>query len=199
MILLELILEKINILKESNNLNDKYIKKLIRILENSNIDSIQISSLWGMNRIKLVKSPSSRFLDNQINPNDSNYHKVSSLASEDSSKSKNSSLSQTPNQIILESKEENNIVETDNNQRSLEYYQIKAPLVGTFYTSSKPSDPAFIKVGDKIEPGQILCIIEAMKIFNEIESEHTGKIIKILIDDATPVEFDQDLIIISPE
>ena len=105
-----------------------------------------------------------------------------------------SSLSVNPNQIKIESKEENNILDTDNDQISTEYYQIKAPLVGTFYTSSKPSDPAFIKVGDKIEPGQILCIIEAMKIFNEIESEVSGIIKEILVNDSTPIEYGQAII-----
>ena len=76
---------------------------------------------------------------------------------------------------------------------------IKAPLVGTFYRSSKPADPPFISEGDNIIEGQVICIIEAMKIFNEIESEFSGKVIKILIKDNSPVEYDQDLIIISPE
>jgi acetyl-CoA carboxylase biotin carboxyl carrier protein len=73
-------------------------------------------------------------------------------------------------------------------------YDIKAPLVGTIYFSPKPGEPSFVKVGDKIELGQILCVIEAMKIFNEIESEVSGTIRKILIDDSHPVEYGQAII-----
>ena len=76
---------------------------------------------------------------------------------------------------------------------------IKAPLVGTYYQSSKPDTPPFISEGDIIKAGQVICIIEAMKIFNEIESEISGKVVNILIKDGTPVEYDQDLIVISPE
>ena len=72
-------------------------------------------------------------------------------------------------------------------------------MVGTYYQSSKPDTPPFILEGDIIKVGQVICIIEAMKIFNEIESEVSGKVVKILIKDGTPVEYDQDLIIISPE
>ena len=76
---------------------------------------------------------------------------------------------------------------------------IKAPLVGTYYQSTKPGSPPFISEGDIIKTGQVICIIEAMKIFNEIESEISGKVVNILIKDGTPVEYDQDLIVISPE
>lgn len=73
---------------------------------------------------------------------------------------------------------------------------IKSPMIGTFYRSSSPETPAFVNVGDEISPGKTLCIIEAMKLFNEIESEFEGKIVKILVENATPVEFDQPLFII---
>jgi len=75
---------------------------------------------------------------------------------------------------------------------------IKSPMIGTFYRSSDPEKPPFINVGDDIEKGQVICIIEAMKLFNEIESEVSGKIIKILVDDKTPVEYDQPLFSIEP-
>ena len=74
--------------------------------------------------------------------------------------------------------------------------KILSPLVGTFYIRPKPGSPPFINEGDNIEVGQTLCIVEAMKIFNEIESEYEGKIIKILIEDGTPIEYDQPLMII---
>ncbi|MEN9522248.1 MAG: acetyl-CoA carboxylase biotin carboxyl carrier protein [Bacteroidota bacterium] len=74
--------------------------------------------------------------------------------------------------------------------------QIKAPMVGTFYRSAGPDKPAFVKPGDKVKKGQVICIIEAMKLFNEIESEMDGTIVKVLADDASPVEFDQPLFVI---
>jgi acetyl-CoA carboxylase biotin carboxyl carrier protein len=75
---------------------------------------------------------------------------------------------------------------------------IKSPMIGTFYDSSNPESPAFVKVGDSVKSGQPVCIIEAMKLFNEIESEISGKIVKILVDNAQPVEFDQPLFLVDP-
>jgi acetyl-CoA carboxylase biotin carboxyl carrier protein len=75
---------------------------------------------------------------------------------------------------------------------------IKSPMIGTFYRSSSPDKPSFVNVGDEIKPGQVICIVEAMKLFNEIESEISGRIIKVLIDDATPVEYDQPLFLVEP-
>jgi acetyl-CoA carboxylase biotin carboxyl carrier protein len=75
---------------------------------------------------------------------------------------------------------------------------IKSPMIGTFYRSSGPDKDPFIKVGDTVKQGSVLCIIEAMKLFNEIECEYAGKIIKVLVEDASPVEYDQPLFIIDP-
>lgn len=76
--------------------------------------------------------------------------------------------------------------------------EFKSPMIGTFYRSSSPENPPFVKVGDTVQKGDVLCIIEAMKLFNEIESEVDGKIAKILIDDSKPVEYDQVLFLIEP-
>ncbi|MEP0367679.1 MAG: acetyl-CoA carboxylase biotin carboxyl carrier protein [Cyclobacteriaceae bacterium] len=75
---------------------------------------------------------------------------------------------------------------------------IKSPMIGTFYESQNPESPAFIKVGDSVKAGDPVCIIEAMKLFNEIESEVSGKVVKILVDNAQPVEFDQPLFLVDP-
>lgn len=75
---------------------------------------------------------------------------------------------------------------------------VKSPMIGTFYRSSSPDKPAFINVGDEVKAGQVVCIIEAMKLFNEIESEVSGKVIKVLMDDASPVEYDQPLFLVEP-
>lgn len=78
------------------------------------------------------------------------------------------------------------------------YITIKSPIIGTAYRKPSPDKPNFIEVGDTIKEGDVLCIIEAMKLFNEIESEVSGKVVKILVDDSSPVEFDQPLFLIDP-
>jgi len=75
---------------------------------------------------------------------------------------------------------------------------IKSPIIGTFYRKPSPDKPLFVEVGQTIAEGDVLCVIEAMKLFNEIESEVSGKIVKILVDDASPVEFDQPLFLVDP-
>lgn len=75
---------------------------------------------------------------------------------------------------------------------------IKSPMIGTFYRSGGPDKDAFVKVGDKVEKGQVVCIIEAMKLFNEIESEVSGTITKVMVENASPVEYDQPLFLVDP-
>jgi len=75
---------------------------------------------------------------------------------------------------------------------------IKSPMIGTFYRKSAPEKPNFVEVGTDIAPGSVVCIIEAMKLFNEIESEVKGRIVKVLVDDASPVEYDQPLFLVEP-
>ena len=79
---------------------------------------------------------------------------------------------------------------------SASYTPIKSPMIGTFYRSSGPDVPVFVQVGDTVEKGQVICIIEAMKLFNEIEAEQSGRIVKVLVENATPVEYDQPLFLI---
>jgi acetyl-CoA carboxylase biotin carboxyl carrier protein len=78
------------------------------------------------------------------------------------------------------------------------YLTIKSPMIGTFYRSSSPETPSFVNVGDEISKGDVICIIEAMKLFNEIEAEFGGKVVKVLVDNASPVEYDQPLFLIDP-
>lgn len=79
---------------------------------------------------------------------------------------------------------------------SAAYAALKSPMIGTFYRSSGPDAPVFVQVGDVVEKGQVICIIEAMKLFNEIEAEQAGRIVKVLVENATPVEYDQPLFLI---
>jgi len=78
------------------------------------------------------------------------------------------------------------------------YLTIKSPMIGTFYRSATPDKPLYVNVGDEIKTGTVVCIIEAMKLFNEIESEISGRIVKILVDNASPVEYDQPLFLVEP-
>jgi len=87
------------------------------------------------------------------------------------------------------------VVESDDNSK---YITVKSPIIGTFYRKPSPDKPMFVEVGSTIAKGDVLCVIEAMKLFNEIESEISGKIVKILVDDASPVEFDQPLFLVDP-
>ena len=84
------------------------------------------------------------------------------------------------------------ISKTDN------YITIKSPMIGTFYRQSGPDKPIFVNVGDEVTSGKVVCIIEAMKLFNEIESEVSGRIVKVLVEDSSPVEYDQPLFLVDP-
>ena len=166
------------------------IKNLIKILEESKVDELEISTFWGKQKIKIRK--------NAVQSMDRNIELIQSTPA--------SAIVNTPNvtanipveneqeKELVKAEEQNIVSKTNENTET-----IKAPLVGTYYQSSKPETPPFILEGDIIKVGQVICIIEAMKIFNEIESEVSGKVVKILIKDGTPVEYDQDLIIIAPE
>ena len=85
-------------------------------------------------------------------------------------------------------------VEEDNSN----YITVKSPMIGTFYRKPSPDKDAFVNIGDEIKPGDVLCVVEAMKLFNEIESEVSGKIVKVLADDSSPVEYDQALFLVDP-
>ena len=85
-------------------------------------------------------------------------------------------------------------VEKDNSK----YITVKSPMIGTFYRKPSPDKDAFVNIGDEIKPGDVLCVVEAMKLFNEIESEISGKIVKVLADDSSPVEYDQALFLVDP-
>lgn len=97
-----------------------------------------------------------------------------------------------PAAVEVPAKETSPEEETDN------YITVKSPIIGTFYRKPSPDKPVFVEVGQQVGEGDVLCVIEAMKLFNEIESEISGKIVKVLVDDSSPVEFDQPLFLIDP-
>lgn len=104
---------------------------------------------------------------------------------------------QQPVQQTIQTNTENRTLASGGNDES-KYLIIKSPMIGTFYRSAGPDKPQFVGIGDDVETGKVVCIIEAMKLFNEIESDIKGKIIKVLVNDATPVEYDQPLFLVDP-
>jgi len=165
------------------------IKDLIKLIEGTEIEEIEVSSFWGAQKIRLNKGG--------IKPDSEKKISVDTNVAEEI-------ISSKPEQKKEEIKSSNILSKEDVKEESeivadIETYDIKAPLVGTYYASPKPGDPPFINLGDKVSNGQTLCIIEAMKIFNEIESDISGTVHEICVEDGSPVEFDQLIIKISPE
>lgn len=101
-------------------------------------------------------------------------------------------------QGIVSAQEKAQIASETEGKSAIKTVEIKAPMVGTFYRAANPEAPAYAEVGQSIEPGQVICIIEAMKLMNEIKSEIRGKILEVLVDNAEPVEFGQPLFLIEP-
>jgi len=168
-------------------LKESYIKQLIRILQDSEIDSLEISSFWGKSNIKLSKN--STIKSNPIST--SINHIDTSISSQN--------IEQNPIVEKLEKPKDSTEVLNSNPIQSEPQISdnlkfITAPLVGTYYSSPKPEDPPFISKGDRIEVGQTICIIEAMKIFNDIDSEISGVVEEILIENGNPVEYGQKII-----
>jgi len=157
------------------------IKKLIKIIKDTDINEIEVSSFWGAQKIRLSKSVTSNQQIKQSKSSVSTQEVSVPVVNEDQIKEES-----LPSQPVVEETIKENPVE-----KNLIYQN--APLVGTFYISPKPGEPPFIEVGQKVAKGQTLCIIEAMKIFNEIESEYDGEIVEILINDSSPVEFNQPI------
>lgn len=106
--------------------------------------------------------------------------------------------SQTVSNPVAATENKANPPSTNNGVDESKYLTIKSPMIGTFYRSPGPDKPVFANIGDEVTAGKTVCIIEAMKLFNEIESDIKGKIVKVLVNDATPVEYDQPLFLVDP-
>tara|TARA_Y100001947_G_C10293471_1_gene283922 strand:+ start:129 stop:614 length:486 start_codon:yes stop_codon:yes gene_type:complete len=156
------------------------VKKLIEMLEESNLNEIEIKE--GEEAVKLVKS----------NPIPGNF--ISSAPAIISEPTKQSPITKpsAPSSeatVTQEISQTSDVLESGNKMNS--------PMVGTFYSAPNPESEPFVKVGDQINEGDVLCIIEAMKMMNEVKSEFSGTVKQILVDNAEPVEFDQTLFVIS--
>lgn len=154
----------------------KQIKELLKIVENSDIDELEVTKWWGT-RVRIKKSltidtPAPSQTITPQAPAFSEPAKISSLEQ----------IKEEPKEEVVKA-----AAPTDN------LLEIKSPMVGTFYRAPAPEASTYVEVGDTISPGKVLCIIEAMKLMNEIEAEISGKIIEILIENAQPVEYNQVL------
>ena len=156
------------------------VKKLIEMLEESNLNEIEIKE--GEEAVKLVKS----------NPIPGNFiSSAPAIISEPTQQSSIAKPSAPSNEATVpqEISQTSDVLESGNKMNS--------PMVGTFYSAPNPESEPFVKVGDQINEGDVLCIIEAMKMMNEVKSEFSGTVKQILVDNAEPVEFDQTLFVIS--
>ena len=152
------------------------IKEIIQIIEESNINEVEVSTWWGR-KIRVVKHVAGSGSSSPQVPH----------PSEGSAPAEGINPQESGNQQALEPpKEPSN------------HHAVRAPIVGTFYRSPSPESQDYINVGDTVTKGQIICIIEAMKIMNEIESDLNGTVVEILVDNASPVEFNQALVVVDP-
>ncbi len=157
--------------KSEVDMKIEFIRKLVEIVEQSNIGEIEISRFGTRIRIskngsRMIQAPPVQVVEKEASP----------PVKETESK-------------VEEKKEE---------KRPSNLVSIKAPLVGTFYRAPAPDAPPFVEVGDIVKPGQTVCIIEAMKVMNEIKSEVSGRIVEILVKNEEPVEYGQELFLIEP-
>jgi len=155
-------------------MNIKEIQQLIKFVAKSGVSEVKIESKDLKLSVKTGKTPTIVQSDPQV-VYSAPVHNEPVVE-----------LQNVENNEAISSKEEEGLI------------TIKSPIIGTFYRKPSPDKPNFVEVGDSISEGSVLCVVEAMKLFNEIESECSGKIVKILVDDASPVEFDQPLFLVDP-
>ncbi|MCR4416574.1 MAG: acetyl-CoA carboxylase biotin carboxyl carrier protein [Ignavibacteria bacterium] len=163
-----------------------YLKKLLKIVDDSGVDEVEIEEEG--TRIKIKKSPTYKSDSQNVYP----Y-----VFPQNFQIPVQPPVTQTQVQIPQAAvTEEKKAVEEKKPEKK--YHEIKSPIVGTFYRAPSPDAEPYVKVGDTVQVGQVLCIVEAMKLMNEIESDVNGKIVQILVENAQPVEYGQTLFLIEP-
>ena len=165
-------------------LQDK-IKLLISIIEDTEINDLEVSSFWGAQKIRLQKNLNVAI---QTTAQPTIVSGKQTIPVDEVTKA----------EFVPPNTESKSAPEPEIDIIPTNTVEIIAPLVGTFYQSVKPGVPAFVKEGDTIHVGQTICIIEAMKIFNEIEAEISGKVVKVIVNDSSPVEYGQPLMLVEP-
>ena len=153
----------------------KQIHELVKLVNKSNIGELMIEKEGFKITIKQKKEPAQLISQPMVQP----FQHIQQPAAQ-------AAPAKTGETKVAETAKQENLL------------TIKSPMIGTFYRQAGPGKPLFASVGDEVEVGQVVCIIEAMKLFNEIESEVAGKIVKVLVEDASPVEFDQPLFLVEP-
>ena len=155
----------------------KQIQELVKLINKTNIGEITIEEEGVKITVKQKKDPVQHIIaGGQTSP----------MYSSAPPPPQNTPIAPPPPAAVVEAPKSDN------------YITIKSPMIGTFYRQSGPGKPIFVNVGDEVTTGKVVCIIEAMKLFNEIESEVKGKIVKVLVEDASPVEYDQPLFLVDP-
>jgi len=162
-------------------ISEKNIKKLIKLVEDSDIDSIEVSS-WGR-RIRI----------NQRGSSNGHSSAPATLQSYSAPTPAPQAVSSGPTPAPAAAATETAAEDTGR------LVEIKSPMVGTFYAAPSPESPPYVSPNAKVNAGQVVCIVEAMKLMNEIESEVSGRVAKVLVENSQPVEFDQVLFLIDPE
>jgi acetyl-CoA carboxylase biotin carboxyl carrier protein len=164
----------------------KQIQELIRLVNDSNIGEVSIEQKDFKITVKQKEEQIAQVMSSSLPAQHYQYPQQQQIQ-QPSTSSLPASDSGKTNDDKKETTAENS-----------NYITIKSPMIGTYYRRPAPDKPNFVEIGDEITPGKVVCIIEAMKLFNEIESEIKGKVVKILVEDASPVEYDQPLYLVEP-
>ncbi|UCD93542.1 MAG: acetyl-CoA carboxylase biotin carboxyl carrier protein [Candidatus Zixiibacteriota bacterium] len=159
-------------------MKEKTIKKLIKLVETSDIDQLEVSS-WGR-KVRITR---------RLRDDNGNTPQADSVRNIPAPVAESAPANPAPE----------NVVEAKPTAAEKRYVEVKSPMVGTFYAAPAPDVPPYVTLNQKIVVGQVVCIVEAMKLMNEIESEVAGRVVKVMIENAQPVEFGQVLFLIDPE
>lgn len=160
-------------------MNEKYIRKLIKIVEDSKIEALEVSS-WGR-KVKITQKLTAG----------SNGQSTEPMIFQPAPVPVQTALASAPQTSAASAPEP--VIDTGN------LVEIKSPMVGTFYAAPSPDADPYVSLNEKISAGQVVCIVEAMKLMNEIEAEQSGRVVKILVENAQPVEFGQTIFLIDPK
>jgi len=166
-------------------MNTSYIKKLIKLVEDSKIESLEVSS-WGR-RIRIVQ---------KLNPSNNGHSGQTAVLSATAPVAAPPPIASTPAPAATAAPPPTQAAPVEDTGK---YVEITSPMVGTFYAAPAPDASSYVSMNEKISVGQVVCIVEAMKLMNEIESEVSGRVVKILVENAQPVEFGQAIFLIDPD
>ena len=166
-------------------MNTSYIKKLIKLVEDSEIESLEVSS-WGR-RIRIVQ---------KLNPSNNGHSGQTAVLSASAPAAASPPVASAPAVAPTAPPPPAPAAPVEDTGK---YVEITSPMVGTFYAAPAPDASSYVSINEKISVGQVVCIVEAMKLMNEIESEVSGRVVKILVENAQPVEFGQAVFLIDPD